>query len=564
MRDLLRLIGIAILVFAIVGFAMIYSRDSVFRYGVASFISGTAGGISRGFSDLTGLGRDADGVELEATTLRIVRPSQTDWLGLTGLPDQTVVHFSVPQVGGYVEGRLDLRFDIQLADGGDALLSIGVNGQRRSEVVLNAGSSAYDVSIPLINADLLTDRVVVELAARGTTNSGQICPTSDSNSGSAISLLPESAMVLTTLQSANDPQTALIAAPDPLRLHLGQDRRTQGIAIWAAQHMARAGVPSVLVDDPLTPGRIVVTDAVIGTEAVELDSGGNIVLNGVAGLRYAIQFHRADAVAPALLSDWPVSVGQLTTETMVRSFRGSKRWIIPYKIADLPGGMTPTRFDLALSTSLLAQDRDWMVHVSLNGNLLQTARLPGNMPDIAIPVQLPIALQGLVNSLVVELIDTSPNEGVCGAAVVAKAQLLSDSQLVASGTQPVDGWGGLVRQLARAPFVVPGNPGLLSVNQATRVAAALSQFLPAEANVAFEAEGPAMTITVMNKVELATVLRLWEPADVGSQLWVITSGGDDGTDTLGLHDARTKEGAEILEQLHSNSMAILVQTQSAQ
>src|SRR5690606_9639739 len=130
----LRLLGIAILVFAIVGFAMIYSRDSAFRYGVASFLSGTSGAVSRGFSDLTGLGQ-GDEPRLTNTILHVARPMRTRWVGLSGFPDQTAVHFSVPQIGGYVDGRLELRFDVQLAQGGDGLLSIAVNGERRSEIV---------------------------------------------------------------------------------------------------------------------------------------------------------------------------------------------------------------------------------------------------------------------------------------------------------------------------------------------------------------------------------------------------------------------------------------------
>src|SRR5690554_7480825 len=155
MRDLLRLVGIAILVFAVVGFAMIYSRDSAFRYGVAAFLDGTGGAIRRGFSDLTGLGDSDNGPQLATTTLRIVRPSQTSWIGLTGFPDQTEVHFTVPRVGGYVDGRLDLRFDVQLAEGGDGRLSVAVNGERRSENVLDMGHNIHQISIPLTNADLL-------------------------------------------------------------------------------------------------------------------------------------------------------------------------------------------------------------------------------------------------------------------------------------------------------------------------------------------------------------------------------------------------------------------------
>jgi len=566
MRDLLRLVGIAILVFAVVGFAMIYSRDSAFRYGVAAFLDGTGGAIRRGFSDLTGLGSSDNGPQLATTTLRIVRPSQTSWIGLTGFPDQTEVHFTVPRVGGYVDGRLDLRFDVQLAEGGDGRLSVAVNGERRSENVLDMGHNIHQISIPLTNADLLASKVVVELAARGTTNNGQLCPTGAVNSGSAINLLPESAMVLTTLQDVNDPQTALIAVPDPLLLYLGRDSNSQAIAMWAAQHLTRAGVATILVDDPLTPGRIIVSDKASAPEAVELDLGGNFVLNGLAGLRRAIEFHRADALVPAQLSDWPVTVTGLTTETMVRNFRGAKQWTIPYKIADLPGGLTPTRFELALRTSMLAEGDEWIVQVSLNGNLLQTVRLPGNVPDIGLAVELPLELQGLTNSLAVGLVDASPNQSVCGTLPDAQAQLLPTSRLTALGVQPTEGWHYLIGQLATAPVVVPGNYGLLNVNQATRIAAMLSQFMPAGVNAAFEAEGPAMMLTALSKNQLAQLLRAKKEADTAPERhdWLVTATGETGTNSLRLIDLQTQDEPTFLNQMESASVAILVQSHSSQ
>ncbi len=564
MRDLLRLLGIAVLVFAIVGFAMIYSRDSAFRYGVASFLSGTGGAVSRGFSDLTGLGR-SDAPALETASLRIVRPSQTSWVGLTGLPDQTAVHFFVPQVGGYLEGWLDLRFDVQLAEGGDGLLSIAVNGERRSEIVLNTGHNAYDVEIPLTPADLLSDRVVVELSARGTTNSGQICPSDSANSGSAVSLLSESALVLTTLQQADDPETALIAAPDPLQLYLGTDTHSQTVTMWAAQHMKRAGVPSVIVDNTSAPGRIVVTDQTAAPDPVELEAGGTIVLNGSTGLRRAIEFHRAESVPSGLPSGWPLSVETFTTETLARNFRGSKRWTIPYNMADLPGGLTPTRFDLALRVSELGEGNAWMVRVSLNGNLLHSERLPGEEPDIRLSIDLPTPLQRLSNSLLVELVDTSPNQSICRAAPDAQAQLLAESQLSASGTQPADGWGALVRELAQAEFVVPGNHGLLSVNQATRVAAALAQFLPADAKVAFTADGPAMTLTVASRDQVEQVLEARkQSAGPEQRLWAVTAANMRTTDSLGLTDLTTQDPTALLSQMRPTSLAILVQSAPAQ
>lgn len=562
MRDLLRLLGVAILVFAIVGFAMIYSRDSAFRYGVAAFVSGTGGAISRGFVDLTGFGSDGTAPRLETTTLRIGRARPTRWVGLTGFGDQAAVRFSVPLVGGFVDGQLELRFDAQLAQGSTGLLSIAVNGRPRSEIVLDAGHNAYDVDIALTQSDLLADSVLVELASRGTTSNGQMCPSEAANAGIAVSLLPESAIVLTTLQAQRDPQTALIAAADPLRVYLGESPHDQIIAIWGAQHMARAGVSAILVDDAVTPGRIMITDETAATDAVELDAGGNIVLNGALGLRRAIEFRRAES--PDLIDGWPVPVAGLTTDITARSFNGTKSWTIPYPIADLPGGLTPTRFELALRTSPLADGNEWIVRVSLNGNLLEAVRLPGNEPDISLAVDLPLALQGLDNSIAVELVDTSPVQGPCRTAPDAQAQLMPQSRLVASASQPTTGWGELVRRLATAPAVTPGNQSRLNASQATRLAAGLAQFLPVEANVTFQPEAPPMTLTAVSKNKLAAMLQ--KPDMIGSEqeTWILTSRGGTAADSLVLHDLQTLDPAMVLDQMHSTSLAVVVQSPSAQ
>lgn len=554
---------LAVLVAAVVGFTMIYSRDSGFRYGVAAFLSGTGGAVTRAVSDLTGNGQ-AEGPVVANTTLRVVRPSQASWIGLSGFPDEIAVRFPVPYVGGYNSGALELHFDSQLAQGGDGLLTISVNDDRRAQIVLDTGHNTYDVNIPLTLSDMLADTVVLQLSARGTTNSGQICSVDAANSGSAISLLPASAMVLSAMREINDPQTSLMALPDPLLLYLGTTEVAQVLAIGAAQRLARDGVPFTLVEDAALPGRIIVTDN--GGEPVQIDTMGNVILNGEAGLQRAIAFRRADAVAPQTIADWPVGVAKLTADTVAQNFRGTTRWTIAYDIADLPGGLMPTQLELALRTSLLADDLDWIVRVSLNGNMVQTARLPGNVADIRIPIDLPIDLQGLSNALVVELIDTSPNQNICGAAPAAQAQLLAESSLSAPGAQPVDGWGAMVRRLATASAVAPGRQGTIDASQATRLAAMLAQFLPAQLNYVLEPDPTALTLTMVDKDSLAELLLSTGVAGAakGTQSWLITATGGTAKDPLGLNDLATLDQSALLNRMSPTSLAILVQTPPSQ
>ncbi|MDP2732978.1 MAG: hypothetical protein Q8O63_07715 [Hoeflea sp.] len=557
MKDLIRLLAVAVLVFVIVGFSMIYSRDTAFRYGVSTFLSNGWGALGRTVSEIPGLGGNAGEPKLTVTELKLLRPKQRSWVGLTGFPDQMEIRFPVPLAGGFAEGELDLRFDVQLAQSGDGLLSISVNGARRSEIVLNTGHNSYDVRIPLDAGDLLANHVLVQLSTRGTTNSGQICPTDSANSGSAVSVLPESAMILKSMRESNHPETVLMTMSEPLKLQLGTNEEAQALAVWTMQRMRRAGVEAILVDKMQASPSIEVIDR--GEVEVSRARNGNVVLAGNDGITRAIAFHRADLRPPDGLTAWPVSVSQLTSETAVRNFRGSKRWTIPYNIADLPLGRMPTNFGLALKASTLAEELEWVVRVSLNGNLVGSSRFPGSIADINMDIALPTQLQGLSNTLVIELIDTSPNQSICRAGPDAQAQLLPESALTADGPQPTDGWGALVRQLAEAAIVSPGNHSLFDVNQATRAAAMVGHFLPTDANTLFAPEAAEMTITLVDKASLIALLE--DPgtlAELGQAL-LITDTGTSALNPLGLHRLGTDGDTALFRRMPPTAIAFLVQ-----
>lgn len=557
MKDLIRLLAVAVLVFVIVGFSMIYSRDTAFRYGVSTFLGNSWGALGRTFSAIPGLGGNAGEPKLTATELKLLRPKQRSWIGLTGFPDETEIRFPVPVAGGFLDGELDLRFDAQLAQSGDGLLSISVNGTRRSEIVLNTGHNAYDVRIPLDAGDLLANHVLVELSTRGTTKSGQNCPTDAANSGAAVSVLPESAMILRSMRESRHPDTVLMTMAEPLKIQLGTTEEAQAIAVWTMQRMKRSGVEAILVDRMQASPSIEVIDH--GPVEVSRGRNGNVVLAGNDGIARAIAFHRADLRPPDGLTAWPVSAAQLTTETKVENFLGAKRWTIPYNIADLPLGRMPTNFSLALKTSTQPEDFEWEVRVSLNENLLQSSRFAGSIADINMDIALPTRVQGLSNKLVIELIDTSPNQSICRAGPDAQAQLLPETALTADGPQPTDGWGALVRQLAEAAMVSPGNHGLVDVSQATRAATMLGQFLPMQANTLVTPDAAAVTITLVDKASLIALLQSpGTQAELGQSLLIINTGSSV-VNPLGLHQLGTDGDTGLLERMPPTEIAFLVQ-----
>jgi hypothetical protein len=227
--------------------------------------------------------------------------------------------------------------------------------------------------------------------------------------------------------------------------------------------------------------------------------------------------------------------------------------------------MMPTRLDLALKTSELVAGSEWVVRVSLNNNLLETRRFDGKIGDIALPIALPIERQGLVNSIQIELVDTSPNDSICRAAPDAQAQLLPETKLTAGEAQPVDGWGATVRQLAAAPSIDLTVEGSLDAAGASRAAAMLGQFLPVRSTVTFGDDASPMRLTVVDANAIGEAMRLSAnlgvaPGSVASkgQLLVMSSTSLTGTD-IAVHRLEDADSAALASALKRDDVAILVQ-----
>jgi len=244
----------------------------------------------------------------------------------------------------------------------------------------------------------------------------------------------------------------------------------------------------------------------------------------------------------------------LGAETTARNFRGSRRWSLPYRIADLDGGRMPTHFDLALRPSVLAGNADWVVRVALNGNLLKTGRFGASTELITMPVELPIDKQGLRNEIIVELIDTSPNDSICRTGPDAQAQLLPETILSADGVQPATGWGAMVRTLAQMDAVGLGVEAGLSAADALDARAMLASFIPARADIVFgdDASRARVKVTVLRAAQLQTSLRLARTLEIQTRKngggALVFTGGEQGNEPmlLPLDDPRIEDEINAL------------------
>lgn len=495
MRDLLRLLVVGAMSLAIVGIAMLYSRGGDLPSAMRSVTAGVSDALAGVSQTVNGASAPPDAAPIYQ--LALARPHAGRWVGLAGFPDQTEVSFPLPQGGHYLAGTLNLAFDTQLTAAGDGLMTLSVNGTARGQVVLDSGRTTHQVQIELTPADLAGDRVVLQLAGRGTTGGGQICPTDAANVGSAVTLSADSRLELSSDQPLTNATSALVVAPQPFVLTADPTASGGAFAIWANQQFNRAGIAARIGTAGLGETAIRVSDHA----AIAANVAASNVLAGQGAVGEVIA---AAGAAMPVLTSWPVSVAELGAETTVKTFRGSRRWLIAFNAADLPNGALPEQFSLRLATTLLAGTSEWLLRLTLNGNLIDTKRLSGSASAISRTVNLPAERLLPNNVLQVELVDATPNENVCTRLPDVQAQLLPESALIDTAP-PTMAWAQLIERLASSPQISIDAWAGLSPAQANAASDVLASLLPRTGQMMFDAQG-AGTLTVTDRSNLAQQL----------------------------------------------------------
>ena len=415
--------------------------------------------------------------------VRVPRAQPGIWVGLAGFPSQTTLRFPLPEGVNILEGQVQLDLQSELIEQGDGLLKILVNGTERDAIVLMRGTTTMELTYPLLPTDLAAEEILVTLDANGTTNWGQICPTNAANLGSAIAVAESSGLALQLDAPRDDVQTSVALAPEPLGLW-GADQ--PAMEAWAAQWLSRQGVPTEIRPTEQGGAFALVAQAaepLSANEAGQITLGGTQAIDTVAQLKGATLPRSYDA-------QWPLPVAALTPDLASHTFRGSSRWNLDYKLADLPDGLAPSRLHLVLKTSQLVEPNQWSLRVLLNGNLLHAANHPGTDGNITLDVPLPTEVQFLSNQLLIVLVDNSPNQGICRAGTEAAAQLMPESYLDPQQT-PEGAKQALVSALAGSGGVFVAGPAGADMGAIQRTRRLLDLILPLDVPASFLEEEPA-------------------------------------------------------------------------
>ena len=129
-----------------------------------------------------------------------------------------------------------------------------------------------------------------------------------------------------------------------------------------------------------------------------------------------------------------VTLQSLGVDTSVQKLTDSRSWFATYSLADLPGGPVPTEVALDFQLPLATDDARWLVQVRLNGQLVDSVRLAGDLTAQSVRARIPEGLETLRNQLTVTLLRDRDLGGCNVRQTSYDVQLLPTSSLVLDGT----------------------------------------------------------------------------------------------------------------------------------
>ncbi|MCO5734746.1 hypothetical protein [Rhizobium sp. SSA_523] len=140
MRDSLRLIVLALVIFAVTFIAFLFSNPRT----------------SENLAQRIGLAEQPAAAARERLadndrTLRLSRASSPGWDGLTGFPSQTQLAFKIPEGINPVRAQLQLDLESELIAHGDGMVRLFVNDILMDAILLEPGR------VPLASASIMTE-----------------------------------------------------------------------------------------------------------------------------------------------------------------------------------------------------------------------------------------------------------------------------------------------------------------------------------------------------------------------------------------------------------------------
>ncbi|MGC5257092.1 hypothetical protein ACPXCG_12120 [Gordonia sp. DT218] len=180
-----------------------------------------------------------------------------------------------------------------------------------------------------------------------------------------------------------------------------------------------------------------------------------------------------------------VGLETLGADTSVTQVGDNHKWRAAYSLADLPDGRLPQAVRVGLQLPASPDDLTWILNTELNGQLIDSRRLP-RTPTTQPTIPLPPSAQLMDNSLTLT-VQRDRNIGGCDVRVTNYPIQLESSSALVLGNDPGAGFTSLPRTLTPGFAVYwPDAAKSSAVDELNAVIPALTKFVPAGTQPAFE------------------------------------------------------------------------------
>lgn len=400
--------------------------------------------------------------------------------------------------------RIHLRGDTQVAQDSTAFLSVTADGTQVYRSELPRGDNSLDAIVDLPDSTADDGRVRLQIRTDGSLHN-QTCAT-DHSPGLNVHVAPDTVVEAALDQPVHTVRDVVASWSRHIRVLLADQEdqwRTAAAQLGIALTQAGYGVtytgtlPDDDGDDVVLVGNADELSR-IGwkTDSADPAAVGSVGDSRLLGIRSptpaaVMQFLTSPAVSVndtagsdprqvpvAKPTGNDVALGDLGADLSPTTITENHSWRASYALADLPGGRLPQAIRSTWQLPAGPDDLNWILNVTLNGQLIDSKRLAGGTPTVTTP--LPASAQRVDNSLTL-MVQRDRDIGGCDVRVTPYSIALQPTSILQLGNDPGAGFTSLPRILSPgfAVYVTATAPEG-SIDTLNSTIPIIAEFVPAQ------------------------------------------------------------------------------------
>lgn len=412
---------------------------------------------------------------------------------------------TLPADSARSQTRLHLTGESQVPNDSTIFLSVSMDGQQVSKTELPAGRHDIDSYLAVPDQIASDGQVRIQVSASGTRDN-QHC-TTDHSAGISVHVAPDTVVEAALAEPVHTVRDAVaawdrqvtIVLTDPgntwrsAAAQMGMSLIRAGHEVVFADHLPDSDVDNAILLGPADTlksqaqwsgsqdtGNGVAVGTVDGTPVLGVTAPDGTLIasyltDPVVSTADSASSDPQTVTTPAPAGD-TVPLAELGADMSSGQITETKRWRVPYSLADLPGGRIPRAVDVDVALPASPDDIRWLLNVELNGTLVGSRNLNTTGGKTSIPLPAPNAL--LDNSLTLT-VQRDRDLGGCDVRITPyPMQLRSGSQLDL-GADPGAGFTAVPRALAPGLTIYVPDSSTDAVQQLNAIVPTLTRFVPA-------------------------------------------------------------------------------------